>query len=719
VGWLMIRSLVVLFMCFGCRIAFAQAVPAQGQDAAWSGPITITNSPTVIRAELFSGTDACAKILTAMGVLPPNGGVIDARAFSTLAVQPCAANPFISATTSGQITVISGAMVTGTLTGVNATNWTSAQIGGALFCGSPAGNFVGIVQGVAVGTQVITLTATALATCTLPGSYTISAKSGTLLLGNTTFSISSSWIVPDRWRVLGSGRGASSTSSSPNGTGTSIQANSSSFGPVVSSGHASTTAGSPGVTGSGLTGWTTALVGQMFVAAGGAVQAPILSVTNQTNLTLTIPAQTGLSGSTYSITPPLIQFNPTNNISTTGLATGVSVSNLNVDCNSITGGVGIQNWWAQELSYAQDVSIFDCNAISLDVETSSSQNSGPYANISSTNDAASRANANTLCAELLSSSQTDLRGVHGLTCIASITPAPSIGIDASMESLSLEDLHLEGYVTGISIGTNAEANNLTLINATGGTGKPGMTTLINIVNPTSYSPNNNEVNLFGLNSGGVATILNDQIMGTNLSDSSLSFYVLGQGSGTNRTRLTSSPNAANIVSDLNGVNINGGIVASGNGSGGTIAITGGNGLGTGNGGNLTIQAGAAPGTGTNGQLQVVQSFVKGGGTITAGNLECFTTATNTVQDCSAVGYFIGVAASPATSGNTVFVVTHGVAAVNIPSSNTTPGGFVCQLTGGQAAFGGTSPCSAARLQVGIATTASTGVTSVPVLLTPD
>jgi hypothetical protein len=160
-------------------------------------------------------------------------------------------------------------------------------------------------------------------------------------------------------------------------------------------------------------------------------------------------------------------------------------------------------------------------------------------------------------------------------------------------------------------------------------------------------------------------------------------------------------------------------VASGNGSGGAIAITGGNGLGTGNGGNLTIQAGAAPGTGTNGQLQVVQSFVKGGGTITAGNLECFTTATNTVQDCGTLGYFIGVAASPATSGNTVFVVTHGVATVNIPSNNTTPGGFVCQLTGGQAGYGGTSPCSAARFQVGIATTASTGVTSVPVLLTPD
>jgi hypothetical protein len=66
-------------------------------------------------------------------------------------------------------------------------------------------------------------------------------------------------------------------------------------------------------------------------------------------------------------------------------------------------------------------------------------------------------------------------------------------------------------------------------------------------NPTSYSPNGNEINLFGLNSGGVTNVLNDEIMGTTLTDSSLSFYVLGQGSGTNRNRFSSSPNAANIL----------------------------------------------------------------------------------------------------------------------------------------------------------------------------
>ena len=717
--------LVPLFLAlFGS--ALGQSFPGQGQGALWTEPNNVGSTAAVLYADAFVGSDPCSQINAAIGALPPTGGVIDARAFQ--GTLTCTSNPFPVATNLGTISLVTaGTTLTVTGTGTSWSNTAQAsQVNAALFCGNPPGVFLGTIAAINVASQILTLTTTSLNSCVANSSYSITAKSGMLLLGNATYSIQSSWIVPDRWRIAGSGRGQSNGSVSPNGSGTSIQANTASYGPQTHLSNATAANGNPIVTGTTTTGWGPFLVGSMFTS-GSVVQGVIQSATSGSGtandtLTLSTNAQATRSGP-YSIYPPLVQFAQTNALNrlttpiSPGISEGVSLSNLQVDCNGLNPGLGVQNWWAQEESYVQDVNISNCNGVSLDVETVTAQNSGPYSNIaSSTTNTSGLANALTLCAELLSTS--DLRGIHGLTCIGTInsTNGPNVGVDLSTTGVTLEDVHLEGYTIGIEVGLNAVTNNATIVNATGGAGTPGMATLVDIANNSTNAlfVSKNEIGLFGLSTGGVPNILDDEIMGTvltNTTDPSLAFYTLGQGSSTNRTRLTSSPNASNVVNDLGGVVINGGAATS-NGSGGTVSLSGGAGSGTGNGGNISVAAGASGASGgSNGQLQVLQPFIKGT-TVTAGDLECFSSA-NTVQDCSSsvLGNFIGVAAS--TTGNTAFVATHGVAGVNINPLPATAGHFICQAASGQAtdSAGG---CGVTR-GVGIAITSATS-NPVPVLL---
>jgi hypothetical protein len=193
-----------------CPAAFGQAVTGSGvatQGAVWNSSSNLTNSQAVYYADTVAGTgDPCVKINAAMLSLPATGGIVDARGFQ--GKQPCSVNPFVVPTNIGTIVA---STTSATVTNTNLTAWSSSQVGGALFCSSPAGVFLGIVQ--SVGSGSLTLTANAASNCGTigtPSAYTISAKSGQLLLGNATYSISVPWIVPDRWRVTGSGRGTPS-----------------------------------------------------------------------------------------------------------------------------------------------------------------------------------------------------------------------------------------------------------------------------------------------------------------------------------------------------------------------------------------------------------------------------------------------------------------------------------------------------------------------------
>lgn len=507
-----------------------------------------------------TGADACVQINAAIQALPATGGVVDARTLlGGSGPQNCGINPFIVPTNGGSIQNASvGALVTAN-SGTN-TNWTPAQTGGALYCTNGSSfSYMGIVQYVDVTNQILHLTATIANSCTITGgqnSYVITGKSGTLLLGNATYSILVPWIIPDRWRVIGAGRGSvtnSTSSINPNGQATSIQATAT-FGPSYTTGTILTTAGVKTVGGIG-TSWGQSLVGGVFLAVGskGTVQGTVVKVSSTTNLTLSVNAQAtyvNTDNQGFSITPAMIQFMPSSSYSSTGgnlIGFGVSISNLNADCNGITGGAGIQNWLTQEESYVQDVNITNCTGISLDVETSQAQNSGPYTNIMAT--AGSSIQPTTLCAEILTG-PAGIRGIHGITCTASNATSPLVGIDLSSPGVTIEDAHIEGYTAGIEVGQNGQTNNATIINATANGGAGPVTSLIDISSNSTYAPTT-EVSILGLNKQSPSpptNILADHIMGTTLTtDSSLGYYILGVVTATSHSRITSSPNAPEIL----------------------------------------------------------------------------------------------------------------------------------------------------------------------------
>jgi hypothetical protein len=105
----------------------------------------------------------------------------------------------------------------------------------------------------------------------------------------------------------------------------------------------------------------------------------------------------------------------------TGIVKGVSLENVVLDGNGLSAVTGIQNGWAQELTYVDHVTLFQILGIGLNV-TSNAQNSGPYSNITFDTGAYSP-NSSTSCAQILSvvggtpGALGGTRGIHGLTCI--------------------------------------------------------------------------------------------------------------------------------------------------------------------------------------------------------------------------------------------------------------------------------------------------------------
>jgi hypothetical protein len=452
----------------------------------------------------------------------------------------------------------------------------------------------------------------------------------------------------------------------------------------------------------------------------------------------------------------MVQFNPTAttfDATNHAIAFGTSISNLQIDCNSFGAGMGIQNWWAQEVSYVRDVGVDNCLGIALDVETTSAMNSGPYADIVSS--PGSSAIASTQCVELLNTG--DLRGVHGLTCTS--TGTPKVGVDVSTQNVTLDDLHLEGFFTGIEVGvytaTNASyvANNVTIVNATGGTGSGGMTTLIDIAGSASSA---NQVNVFGLGAassvnGSVTNLINDHITSntvTTTNDPSLSFYILGLVSGSGRTLLTSSPNVnTNIGNSIQFVPLNGtiqsqsvgqpltvqaaagatsstggavsilggtyngstsgqnggavslhggditGASASNTNIGGSATVSGGNGTaGNASGGNATLQAGVpASSMGSLGQTIVNQPFFAGA-SVTAGQVVKFVGNSSVGPTTSGTDTtrMVGFATQTVTSGHVVEVQVAGLVTNATTESNCTRGDWV--VLAGTGSPSGTVQC---------------------------
>ena len=227
---------------------------------------------------------------------------------------------------------------------------------------------------------------------------------------------------------------------------------------------------------------------------------------------------------------------------------GIAIEHLGLDGQSQANN-GIVNNSAQELSYVEDVAFSNMMGTALSLlgiinsnPHGTSNNSGPYSNLSMSNVGE--------CVNI--SDNVDTRGIHGLTCTTSGTPA----IDVEGSNNSLEDISLTGSngsnTDGILIGNTAAAQNNVLFNISGS----GFTRLIHISGSSTsqtncpgkvqgHGPVYNvcDITIMSVTnrSSGQITV-EDDVSGTGnkLTDSHLGVYILGEPvqSGS-----TSNPNS--------------------------------------------------------------------------------------------------------------------------------------------------------------------------------
>lgn len=231
----------------------------------------------------------------------------------------------------------------------------------------------------------------------------------------------------------------------------------------------------------------------------------------------------------FPMTQPLIQMG-----AAPGPNFGIQIANLTVNC-SYRASAGILNLYAEEQSFASNILMTNCNRDGLLISGGGAQNSGPFTNLEIYPGGGTYLTANTRCIKI--DNVISFRGISGATCNAGTlaTTQPGVGIQINGDG-RYSDLHVENVKTGIVLGSNAMAADSTIIeNAEFG---PNVNTGVFISNAPGI--NNENISLFGLSCVGCYTILNDGMKGNKIQDSTLGYYLLGNGAGSGKSVLTSA-----------------------------------------------------------------------------------------------------------------------------------------------------------------------------------
>ncbi len=284
--------------------------------------------------------------------------------------------------------------------------------------------------------------------------------SGTLLLPAINISENLPLLIPSYWSVAGVASNGvwnqRGTSIRPSG---SFHAWANPDAGTISAVTANSTSGAT-VTGAG-TSFVPSMVGCELIAgpmittgAGNTVAGIIASVASTTSLTLgyNVPG-TPFTGHAdgYAIQCPLVTMGAGAEVSgTNAYQFGISIRNLDVDCNNVTGCIGIANWFAEELSELDHVQFHGYTNIGLDIETSYAQNSGPYRNL--------KMQSGTSCTGSTLGLVERVNGgsVREISDVTHTTPGcngnEAIAWDIETPQQSIRDIHFESSLVGINLG---------------------------------------------------------------------------------------------------------------------------------------------------------------------------------------------------------------------------------------------------------------------------
>jgi hypothetical protein len=257
-----------------------------------------------------------------------------------------------------------------------------------------------------------------------------------------------------------------------------------------------------------------------------------------------------LAGSNFTTGTPMIQLGDSHCPSPG--CTGISVENLTL--NGAAQNInGIQNQNSQDLSYVDRVNLYQILGTGLLVGSSTpgnANNSGPYSNI--TFNVGSTSLTATACAQINGLSGT--RGIHGLNC-TSPTNDSNAAVLLDSSNNSIEDVTIGGFYNGIVVGSMGPARSNVLVNISDNTKACSSNcppTPVNMVHIepyiTSGTPNVSDLSIIGASNDGAGTVtILDDLTSTNLNDTYVSIYALGQSKNNGYSRFTTSPNAATWV----------------------------------------------------------------------------------------------------------------------------------------------------------------------------
>jgi hypothetical protein len=273
--------------------------------------------------------------------------------------------------------------------------------------------------------------------------------------------------------------------------------------------------------------------------------------------------------SSFSVGTAMIQFGAlTGSSCTTAPLFGISIQDVMLDGMG-QNIVGILNECSQELTYVDRVNLFDIAGTGLEVTGNQAQNSGPYSNIAcnpGTAGSGSNISSATTCVSLNGTGTT--RGVHGLTatvgshgvtCPGTSCPAAAVYLDTN--NTSLEDLHFEGFVDGVLVGSKNVARNNVIFSVQGGgsslTG--GTSNVVEISsNQTSGNANVSDLSIMGVswssNPASSTNAILDDLTGSTLAEKNVGLYALGEPLGGGSTgslgysRFTTSVTSTNTNS---------------------------------------------------------------------------------------------------------------------------------------------------------------------------
>lgn len=210
----------------------------------------------------------------------------------------------------------------------------------------------------------------------------------------------------------------------------------------------------------------------------------------------------------------------------------IQVEKLTIDGSAIV-GTCLTNQYAEEMSYGRDLMLTNCGSVPLLISGTGAQNSGPFENLEIYPGGGPTVTTASMCVQV--TGVISFRGIKGITCNGgpnyASRPAIGLALDGGGQ---YSDIHIEHFATAISLGNSSlAADGLVLANAQFG---PDVTTGVAITNLPAA--NNQNIAVFGISCVGCTNTLSDAEVGTNVPDNSIGWYMIGNGSGAGKPRLT-------------------------------------------------------------------------------------------------------------------------------------------------------------------------------------